>query len=118
MLLYNKKMLLEEITNRKQIEAVARHNLDVSVFNSKEELSKHLLAISKKKYYDGHKEMFQVYYKENKTVILEKNKTRRESKKQSKNNQVISEPSSPPAQAPPSAVIASGSGSAVIVPPV
>lgn len=74
-------MLLEDITNRKQLEAVARHNLDLSLFNNKEELSKHLLAVSKKKYYEGHKEMFQVYYKDNKTVILEKNKKRREKKK-------------------------------------
>jgi hypothetical protein len=77
-------MLIEDITNRKQLEAVTRHNLDVSLFNTKEELSKHLLAISKKKYYEGHKEMFQVYYKENKTVILEKNKKRRQKKNQNK----------------------------------
>jgi hypothetical protein len=73
-------MLLEEITNKKQLDAVVRHNLDLSLFSCKDELSKHLLNISKKKYYEGHKEKFQEYYKENKTVILEKNKKRRADK--------------------------------------
>lgn len=81
MLLYNKKMLIENITNKKQLDAVIRHNLDLSLFNTKEELSKHLLSASKKKYYEGHKGMFQEYYKDNKTVILEKNKKRRADKR-------------------------------------
>lgn len=74
-------MLLEEITNIKQKQAVETHNLDLSKFNSKEELSKHLLEISKKKYYEKNKEKFREYYKNNADTIKAKNKERRLKKK-------------------------------------
>jgi hypothetical protein len=74
-------MLLEEITNIKQIQAIEKHSLDISTFNSKEDLSKYLLAISKKKYYEKNKEKFKDYYKDNATDIKQKNKERRQKKK-------------------------------------
>ena len=77
-------MLLEEIKNIKQIQAIEKHNLDISTFNSKEDLSKYLLAISKKKYYEKNKEMFKEYYKQNATDIKQKNKERRQKKKTEK----------------------------------
>jgi hypothetical protein len=76
-----KKMLLEEITNKKQRDAVEKHNLDISQFNSKEDLSKHLLDISKKKYYEKNKEKFKEYYKQNSDVIKERQKKKRQEKK-------------------------------------
>jgi hypothetical protein len=80
----NKNMLLEEITNKKQIDAIAKHNLDISQFNTKEDLSKHLLDISKKKYYEKNKEKFKEYYKQNSEAIKEKQKEKRKVKKESK----------------------------------
>jgi len=77
-------MLLEEITNIKQIQAIEKHNLDISQFNTKEDLSKYLLAISKKKYYEKNKEMFKEYYKQNSDSIKEKQKEKRRLKKNSK----------------------------------
>ena len=77
-------MLLEEITNIKQIQAIEKHSLDISTFNSKGDLSKYLLAISKKKYYEKNKEMFKEYYKQNATDIKQKNKERRQKKKPEK----------------------------------
>jgi len=74
-------MLLEEITNKKQREAVEKHNLDVSAFESKEDLSKHLLDISKKKYYEKNKEKFKEYYKQNADKIKERQKKKRLEKK-------------------------------------
>lgn len=78
-------MLLEEITNKKQIDAITKHNLDISKFNTKEDLSKHLLDISKKKYYEKNKEKFKEYYKQNADTIKEKQKEKRRLKKNTKN---------------------------------
>ena len=77
-------MLIENITNKKQLDAVIRHNLDLSLFNTKEDLSKHLLGISKKKYYEKNKEAYKEYYKQNADVIKEKHKEKRRVKKESK----------------------------------
>jgi len=77
----NKNMLLEEITNKKQLDAITKHSLDISQFNSKEDLSKHLLDISKKKYYEKNKEKFKEYYKQNADVIKERQKKSRQEKK-------------------------------------
>ena len=77
-------MLLEDIKNKKQIDAIAKHSLDISLFNSKEDLSKHLLGISKKKYYEKNKEAYKEYYKQNADVIKEKHKEKRRVKKESK----------------------------------
>ena len=82
-------MLLEEITNIKQIQAIGKHSLDVSQFNSKEDLSKYLLAISKKKYYEKNKEKFKEYYKQNSDVIKEKQKKKRLEKKNIKQEVVV-----------------------------
>jgi hypothetical protein len=78
-------MLIEEITNIKQRKAVETHSLDLSKFENKVELSKHLLDISKKKYYDKNKERFKEYYKDNAETIKAKNKERRLKKKESQN---------------------------------
>lgn len=75
-------MLLEEITNIKQRQAIEKHSLDLSKFNSKEDLSKYLLEISKKKYYEKNKEKFKEYYKNNADTIKAKNKERRLKKKE------------------------------------
>lgn len=77
-------MLLEELKNKKQIDAVAKHKLDISQFNTKEDLSKHLLGISKKKYYEKNKEAYKEYYKTNADTIKEKNKEKRKLKKEAK----------------------------------
>lgn len=73
-------MLLEDIKNKKQLDAITKHNLDISQFNTKEDLSKHLLGISKKKYYQKNKEMYKEYY----NTIKEKQKEKRRLKKESK----------------------------------
>jgi len=70
-------MLLEDIKNIKQMEAVKKHNLDLSQFNSKEELSKYLINISKRKYYLKNKDRFKEYYIKNADVINARNKERR-----------------------------------------
>jgi len=44
-------------------------------------LSKHLLDISKKKYYEKNKEKFKEYYKQNADVIKERQKKSRQEKK-------------------------------------
>ena len=68
----------------KQIDAITKHNLDISMFNTKEDLSKHLLGISKKKYYEKNKEAYKEYYKQNSDSIKEKQKEKRILKKNSK----------------------------------
>ena len=70
-------MLLEDIKSKKQLDAITKHNLDISQFNSKEDLSKHLLDISKKKYYEKNKEKFKEYYKQNADKIKERQKKKR-----------------------------------------
>ena len=74
-------MLLEDIKNIKQKEAVEKHNIDLSKFNSKEELSKYLSNISKKKYYLKNKDRFKEYYNKNSINIKEKMKQKREKQK-------------------------------------
>lgn len=74
-------MLLEDIKNIKQMEAVKKHNLDLSQFNSKEELSKYLINISKRKYYLKNKDKFKEYYNKNADVIKANNKERRKKQK-------------------------------------
>ena len=77
-------MLLEDIKNKKQIDAITKHSLDISLFNTKEDLSKHLLGISKKKYYEKNKEAYKEYYKQNSDAIKEKQKEKRRLKKEAK----------------------------------
>lgn len=82
-------MLLEDIKNKKQIDAITKHNLDISMFNTKEDLSKHLLGISKKKYYEKNKEAYKEYYKQNADVIKDKHKEKRKLKKNIKQEVVV-----------------------------
>ncbi len=58
-------MLLSEITSKRQLEAVARHQIDLSLFNSKKELTKYFAKVNRKTYYEKNKEMFQKYYQDN-----------------------------------------------------
>jgi deoxyxylulose-5-phosphate synthase len=79
-------MLMEDIKNKKQIDAIIRNDIDISKFNSKEELSKYLSNVSKKKYYQKNKERFKEYYNQNSNAIKEKLKEQRKQKKEEKKN--------------------------------
>lgn len=79
-------MLMEDIKNKKQIDAIIRNDVDISKFNSKEELSKYLSNVSKKKYYQKNKERFKEYYNQNSDAIKEKLKEQRKQKKEEKKN--------------------------------
>jgi integrase len=79
-------MLMEDIKNKKQIDAIIRNDIDISKFNSKEELSKYLSNVSKKKYYQKNKERFKEYYNQNSDAIKEKLKEQRKQKKEEKKN--------------------------------
>jgi len=74
-------MLMEDIKNIKQIEAIKKHNIDITKFSSKDELSKYLSNISKKKYYLKNKDRFKEYYNKNAINIKEKMKQKREKQK-------------------------------------
>jgi hypothetical protein len=84
-------MLLDDIKNFKQLQAIEKHGIDISLFETPEELSKHLTYISKKKYYENNKERFKDYYEKNKEKISAKAKERHALKKQS-----VSEGRNPP----------------------
>lgn len=75
-------MLMEDIKNKKQIDAILRNDIDISKFNSKEELSKYLSNVSKKKYYQKNKERFKEYYNQNSDAIKEKFRQQRKQKKE------------------------------------